>query len=158
MSLLVAVLLVLLALPALAQEVVVTVDGMSPAEIQVEEGASVTFRNDTDEDVRLLDDAGRWDSGTLAPGDTFSLSFDDAGEVTYASEDGSLQGTIVVGGTDGAEPTEEATAGDTPSEEPTEDTTEAPLPEMAATGIPAVLLAGIAAAGLGTGTLLLRRR
>lgn len=156
-----AMLLLAGALSAWAVDVTVTADGMSPDEVTIAAGDSVTFVNEGDEPVRLLEESGRWDSGLLEPGDTFSLSFEEPGEVDYASEDGALTGTIVVEADPSEDPTEDPTA--EPTTEPTEDATEDASededpPAMAATGIPAGLLAGLAAAGVAGGAALLRRR
>lgn len=164
-----AMLLLAGALSALAVDVTVTADGMSPQEVTIAAGDSVTFINDGEEAVRLLEESGRWDSGLLEPGDTFSLSFEEPGEVDYASEDGALTGTIVVEADPSADPTEDPTAEPTaaPTDDPTADPTDDPVedasedqdpPAMAATGIPAGLLAGLAAAGVAGGAALLRRR
>lgn len=160
-----AMLLLAGALSAWAVDVAVTADGMSPDEVTIAAGDSVTFVNEGDEPVRLLEESGRWDSGLLEPGDTFSLSFEEPGEVDYASEDGALTGTIVVEAdpSEGPseDPTEDPTAEPTtePTEDPTEDASEdEDPPAMAATGIPAGLLAGLAAAGVAGGAALLHRR
>lgn len=156
-----AMLLLAGALSAWAVDVTVTADGMSPQEVTIAAGDSVTFINDGEEAVRLLEESGRWDSGLLEPGDTFSLSFEEPGEVDYASEDGAFTGTIVVEADPSEDPTEDPTAEPTaaPTDDPAEDASEdEDPPAMAATGIPAGLLAGLAAAGVAGGAALLRRR
>jgi hypothetical protein len=185
-GLLVALLVVLLAGPALAVDVAVTEDGVDPDPVIAEVGEQVTFVNETDDDVRLIDDEGRWDSGDLSPGESFTITFDLPGTVTFTSADGAFSGTIEVGQdpttpvTD--EPVDEATAEpiDEPTEEPTEEPTAEPTAEatdeatdeaagptpeatpseaptgLAETGAPAGALLVAALAALGGGLLLLR--
>lgn len=128
-----AVLVVLLALPALAQTITVTADGVSPDPLTIEVGQAVDFVNETDDEVRFFDDGERWDSGPLAPSDVFTITFDEPGRVTYTSDTGDLAGAIIV-----VDPEEQAEG-------------------MAATGIDAALMAMLALGGLIGGGFLLRR-
>lgn len=166
-------LLTVLLLPstALAADVAILDDGTDPDPVTVDVGEPVVMTNEGADDVRLIDQAGRWDSGVLAPGESFTITFDVAGTVEFASEDGSVEGVIEV--TDGDpmgtpatdEPTEEPA--DEPTDEPAADPTDEPVAEptqepavteLAATGAPAVLLAALALGGIASGGALLRRR
>jgi plastocyanin len=95
----VALLLVVLAVPAFAQEITVTADGVSPDPLTIAVGDTVAFTNTSEEEVRFFDDGERWDSGPLAPGDVFSITFLEAGRITYTTDDGSRSGVIIVGET-----------------------------------------------------------
>lgn len=170
------VLLLLLPSAALAAEASITEDGIDPDPVVADVEKVVSFTNDTDDDVRLIDDDGRWDSGTLAPGEMFTITFDDDGTYAFASEDGAITGTIQVGTSGTDDPTEEPTdeATDDSTEEPTDEATAAaepseeataappaddapPVSELAATGLPSAELAWTAALITLAGVALLRR-
>jgi hypothetical protein len=184
-ALILLLLLAVLLLPgtAFAVDVVVLDDGIDPDPVTAEVGEQVTFVNQGEDDVRLIDDEGRWDSGVLAPGESFTITFDAPDTVTFTSEDGSVTGTIEVGGGDvdpmgdpteqvTTEPTAEATAEPTaeptptaspaptatPTATPTASATPVAAPEgLAETGSPAAALGALAASGLLAGALLVRR-
>jgi plastocyanin len=107
-------LLLLAASAALAAEVQLTDDGFEPEEVTVVAGDTIVWTNASDETHTIIGDDGRWDSGPLAPGETFSLSLRAEGTYEYGTEDGTRTGTIgVVAEAEEAEPPEEE-----PEEEP----------------------------------------
>jgi len=69
-----------------------------PAELEVARGAEVTWTNDDQAPHTVTADGGEFDSGTLEPGDTFSVAVEGNGPVTYACMiHPEMTGTIVVG-------------------------------------------------------------
>jgi plastocyanin len=165
---------VLAAAPALAVDVLLTDEGVQPDVVQAAPGEQVVFRNQTDDVVRLVDDRGLWDSGDLEPGQSFAITFDEPGTVTFTSVDGGLTGTVQVGDAAASPPpapTTSATATATPTPTPTPTATATPTPvpsaggsqagqppdELAATGLPLAAAAALAALALAAGTALLRR-
>jgi hypothetical protein len=123
----------------LAADAIITDDGTDPDPIAVDVDEALTLLNGTDVDIRLIDDAGRWDSGDLVPGQRFTIVFSDDEVVTFTSEDGRITGTILVGDVElpGAEPTDEpdaepageATPQPAATPEPTSEPTAAPTGE-----------------------------
>jgi plastocyanin len=69
-----------------------------PAELEVAAGTEVTWTNDDRAPHTVTADGGEFDSGTLDPGDTFSVAVEGNGPVTYACViHPEMTGTIVVG-------------------------------------------------------------
>jgi plastocyanin len=69
-----------------------------PAELQVAAGTEVTWTNDDQAPHTVTADGGGFDSGTLDPGDTFSVAVEGNGPVTYACMiHPEMTGSIVVG-------------------------------------------------------------
>ncbi|MCI0634750.1 MAG: plastocyanin/azurin family copper-binding protein [Actinobacteria bacterium] len=69
-----------------------------PAELDVAAGTEVTWTNDDPAPHTVTADGGAFDSGTLEPGDTFSVAIQGNGPVTYACMiHPEMSGTIVVG-------------------------------------------------------------
>jgi len=69
-----------------------------PAELEVSAGTEVTWTNDDRAPHTVTADGGEFDSGTLEPGDTFSVAVEGNGPVTYACMiHPEMTGTIVVG-------------------------------------------------------------
>jgi plastocyanin len=69
-----------------------------PAELAVATGSEVTWTNDDQAPHTVTADGGEFDSGTLEPGDTFSVAVEGNGPVTYACMiHPEMTGTIVVG-------------------------------------------------------------
>jgi uncharacterized cupredoxin-like copper-binding protein len=69
-----------------------------PAELEVATGTEVTWTNDDQAPHTVTADGGAFDSGTLEPGDTFSVAVEGNGPVTYACMiHPEMTGTIVVG-------------------------------------------------------------
>jgi plastocyanin len=69
-----------------------------PAELQVAAGTEVTWTNDDQAPHTVTADGGEFDSGTLEPGDTFSVAVEGNGPVMYACMiHPDMTGTIVVG-------------------------------------------------------------
>ncbi len=71
-----------------------------PPELTVSVGTTVTWRNDEGGIAHTTTaDDGTWNSGTLQPGDTFEVTFDQPGTYTYfCSIHPSMQATITVEG------------------------------------------------------------
>jgi plastocyanin len=68
-----------------------------PAELEVPAGTEVTRTNDDQAPHTVTADGGGFDSGTLEPGDTFSVAVEGNGPVTYACAiHPEMTGTIVV--------------------------------------------------------------
>jgi plastocyanin len=69
-----------------------------PAELEVPAGTEVTWTNDDQAPHTVTAEGGEFDSGTLEPGDTFSVAVEGNGPVTYACMiHPEMTGTIVVG-------------------------------------------------------------
>jgi plastocyanin len=69
-----------------------------PAELEVASGTEVTWTNEDQAPHTVTADGGEFDSGTLEPGDTFSVAVEGNGPVTYACMiHPEMTGTIVVG-------------------------------------------------------------
>jgi plastocyanin len=69
-----------------------------PAELDVATGTEVTWTNDDQAPHTVTADGGAFDSGTLEPGDTFSVAVEGNGPVTYACMiHPEMTGTILVG-------------------------------------------------------------
>lgn len=69
-----------------------------PAELEVAAGTEVSWTNDDRAPHTVTADGGAFDSGTLEPGDTFSVAVEGNGPVTYACMiHPEMTGTIVVG-------------------------------------------------------------
>jgi plastocyanin len=70
-----------------------------PAMIQVAPGAPVTWTNADAAPHTTTGEDGAWDSGTLAPGASFSVTFSTPGTYEYACTiHPFMRGTVVVGG------------------------------------------------------------
>jgi LPXTG-motif cell wall-anchored protein len=151
-------LLVLAALPALAAEIELTDDGFEPDEVTVDVGETVVWTNATDEEHTIVGQDGSWDSGPLAPGETFSVSLRSEGTVDYATEDDEHEGRILVveggaaAGDDDGDEEGEATEGE--SAEVEEEAAEPSLPDTGVAALPMLLTGLVMVAG---GGLMVRR-
>jgi plastocyanin len=68
-----------------------------PAEVNVSVGETVTWVHEGSISHTVTADDGSFDSGTLAGGDTFEVTFDEPGSYPYTcSFHGSMQGTVTV--------------------------------------------------------------
>jgi LPXTG-motif cell wall-anchored protein len=151
-------LVVLVALPALAAEIELTDDGFEPDEVTVDVGETVVWTNATDEEHTIVGQDGSWDSGPLAPGETFSVSLRSEGTVDYATDDDEHEGRIlVVEGGAAADEDEGDDEGDTTEDEPAEVEEEEAEPSLPDTGVSALpmLLTGLAM--VAGGGLMVRR-
>ncbi|HJU65255.1 MAG TPA: plastocyanin/azurin family copper-binding protein [Gemmatimonadaceae bacterium] len=57
-----------------------------PGDLRVKRGTTVTWVNCEPAGIdphSTTSDVGRWDSGTVSPGNTFSVTFDESGTFTY---------------------------------------------------------------------------
>ena len=138
-----------------------------PASLEVTAGTTVTWTNSGAAPHTVTADNGAFDSGRLAPGASFSQTFDAAGTVTYHCEIHSqMTGTIVVTDASGApaaasdQGTGQANAG---NQEQAPKTVKMPNTGVGTMAIarPATafgLLAGLAAVVLSVSAALVRRR
>ncbi len=79
-------------------EVSISNFAFDPVELTVDAGTEVTWTNDDQAPHTVTADGGAFDSGTLEPGDTFSVAVDGNGPVTYACMiHPEMTGAIVVG-------------------------------------------------------------
>jgi plastocyanin len=75
--------------PALAEDApagpVIKIENFtfSPAELTVKPGTAVTFKNADDIPHSVVDKDGKFKSKPLDTGDTFTMTFDTAGEINY---------------------------------------------------------------------------
>jgi plastocyanin len=137
-----------------------------PASLEVPAGTTVTWTNGGAAPHTVTADDGAFDSGQLAPGASFSQTFDTAGTFTYHCEiHPQMTGTIVVTEASGAP----AAAGAQATEQPQAgNQAQAPKTvQMPNTGVGTMslagrttelaLLMGLAAVGLGASGVLIRR-
>ncbi|MCT8336420.1 hypothetical protein FKB36_02640 [Methanoculleus sp. Afa-1] len=80
------------------ETVSITDSGYVPNTLTVPVGTTVGWTNDgsTNQTVSANGEAGFFDSGLLAPGDTFSYTFNGVGNYTYQSMTGGFEGEIIV--------------------------------------------------------------
>ncbi len=88
-------------------------DGLDPESVEARVREDIVWTNASDKDVSLVGKSPSWTSGPIQPGATFSIKITEKGTYEYASEDGSLEGEIVVGGGGGGN-TEPEDEGDDP--------------------------------------------
>jgi plastocyanin len=92
------------ATPVLAADSAVSIAGFAfgPGSVTVEVGDTVTWTND-DTAPHTATASGDFDTGTIAVGDSASVTFDTAGTYAYVcSIHPAMQGTVVVAGDDAA--------------------------------------------------------
>ncbi len=78
---------------------------LSPTTISVSTGTAVTWVNKGAKPHNVTSDTGLWDSGTINPGQSYSITFQNAGTFPYKCVfHGGMAGTVVVSGA-GATPT-----------------------------------------------------
>ncbi len=102
--------------PSAAQEhrIVALDDVFEPSGPQVPLGAAVTFVNEGESPHTVTADDGSFDSGNLAPGDAFTVTFDEPGRQQFFCEyhgapgGFGMAGTVLVGGAEQAEEGERA--------------------------------------------------
>ena len=78
-------------------EVTINDDGVSPKSVKADVREPIVWTNASDADVSLVGKDPKWESGPIAPGATFSIEITKDGTYEYASEDGAIEGEIVVG-------------------------------------------------------------
>lgn len=87
--------------PAVEQAEVAMIDiSFDPADITVPVGATVVWTNEDAVDHTATAGGDTWDSGVVAPGESFDFEFDEPGTYTYLCEihPTVMQGTITVEG------------------------------------------------------------
>src|SRR5829696_1777671 len=138
-----------------------------PASLEVPAGTTVTWTNSGAAPHTVTADDGAFDSDRLAPGATFSQTFDTAGTFTYHCEiHPQMTGTIVVTEASGApaaasdQGTAQANAGKQEEAPKAVQMPNAGVGTMALAGRTSafMLLTGVAAVVLGVGAVLIRRR
>jgi plastocyanin len=100
-----------------------------PGSVEVPVGGTVTWTNSGSAPHTVTSDSGAFDSGQLAPGASFSQTFDTAGTFTYhCSIHPQMTGTVIVtsGGGGGAEATAPAQAANQGNQTTTNTTTTEP--------------------------------
>jgi plastocyanin len=76
-----------------------------PANVAVNPGDTITWTNEGAHPHTVTSDDGQFDSETLMPGDSFSVTFTGAGTLGYHCEiHPSMTGSVTVGGGGGAQP------------------------------------------------------
>lgn len=86
-----------------------------PADAAVEPGSTITWINYGTVPHTVTADDGSFDSGTLNPGDSFTVAFQGQGTITYhCSIHPSMTGSVTVG--EGVAATDQATMPATPAE------------------------------------------
>ncbi len=79
------------------EEIVIDADGFSPIDVTVDAGATVRFTNEDSERHTATADDGSWGTGTILPGGTFVVRFEEAGTYTfYDGYDNSNTGAVYV--------------------------------------------------------------
>jgi plastocyanin len=109
------------------ESVSVVDDAYQPREIEVDEGATVTWTNNGDSTHTVTSSDGDFDaSGDMDPGDSFSVTFEDSGDYDYYCEyHGSaggegMAGTVTVLAQGAQAPTESPTPSPAPTVAPDE--------------------------------------
>lgn len=83
---------------AAAAEVRLTESGFEPGEATVAAGETIVWMNSSNRTATIVGPDGAWDSGPLAPGETFSIALRQEGTVRYATLDGLATGSLVIEG------------------------------------------------------------
>lgn len=81
---------------AAAAEIRLSDEGFAPDTIDVAPGEDIIWVNDSSARQTIVGEDGRWDSGPLAPGESFSVSLREPGTVAYGTADGAQLGEIIV--------------------------------------------------------------
>ena len=82
----------------------------APADVAVEPGDTITWTNEGAVPHTVTADDGSFDSGTLNPGDSFTVAFSGQGTLTYHCEiHPGMMGSVTVGGGGGGAPAEPPT-------------------------------------------------
>jgi plastocyanin len=83
--------------PVSTATVKITSEGFDPDSATVQAGEAVTFENDDDQDHRVVADDDTFNTGTMKPGESTVVLFNEAGTVKYADAlDPSRTGQIEV--------------------------------------------------------------
>ena len=98
----------------------ITNHAFDPTQLNVGVGTTVTWTNEDTEAHTVTADNGLFDSGVLAPGESYSTWLGGSGTVTYHCDiHPDMKGSVVVGGVSGGETTGgETTTGDPGSTPP----------------------------------------
>ena len=133
-----------------------------PAEIDVSAGTTVTWTNEGESPHTVTASDGSFDSGNLDPGDTFSHTFDQAGEFSYVCQyheaDGMVGAVTVTAEGGNGNGNGDGTGNGDDTEDPTDeadetDTGDETLPQ---TGADVGAFLYLALAFIGAGVLCLR--
>jgi plastocyanin len=83
--------------PSASAQIVLKNIAVSPQQVTIAVGGTVTFVNQDSTDHRMVDDGGAYDSGMLAPGADFKQTFAKAGTFPFhCSIHPTMTGTIIV--------------------------------------------------------------
>ena len=82
--------------PQLQYDIVITSDSIEPLSLEIPTGATVTWHNETSQQITLMSTDAQWDNTVLQPGDSFSHFFSTMGVYSFESSAGDMQGRIVV--------------------------------------------------------------
>jgi plastocyanin len=99
----------------------------SPDTLEIPVGTTVTWTNGGEAPHTATADDGSFDTGRIEPGESASVTFDEAGEFAYHCDVHPRMTATIVVTDEGGEATEEAT--EEPTEEPIEQATEEPTEE-----------------------------
>lgn len=142
----------LAAAPVLAADSAVSIAGFAfgPGSVSIEVGDTVTWTND-DNAPHTATAAGDFDTGTIAVGESASVTFDTAGTYDYVcSIHPTMSGTVIVAGVVSSDPPSITPA-------PT-DTVPAASPEEPALPVPVAAILATLGVGMLIGTFLAGRR
>ncbi len=141
---------------ALDEDISIDAEGFSHASVTILVGETVTWtNNDAGVTHSVTAEDGTFDSGDLAPGETFAHTFTEAGTYAYSSSgNGEFEGVVVVevGGIGGNGDAEGLEA-ETPAPPATGTGTVTP-----ASGMPWMALGGLALMAIAGSALLMARR
>lgn len=132
--------LLVLAASALAANVRLGDSGFEPSELTVPAGETVVWTNGTERTQTIVGTDGSWDSGPLAPGETFSVQLRQAGTIGFRTQDGAHEGLVRVA----------SSAQSAAPIDPTE-------PALPRTGLPLLALVALAVGLVGGGAVMVLR-
>ena len=79
------------------QTVLITSSAFDPAEITISQGTTIEWENQDSAIHTVTSQTGLWDSGDIAPGTTYSRTFDSVGSYLYrCTYHSSMTGTVIV--------------------------------------------------------------
>ena len=134
-----------------------------PAQVDVEAGTTVTWTNDGESPHTVTASDGSFESGNLNPGQSFSYTFDQAGDFSYVCdyhESAGMVGSVTVAEAEddgGGNNTGDGTTDD-PTDPATTDPADDTLPETGPNGLGAFLYVALVFIGVGSVCLWLDRQ
>ena len=148
--------------PARAQEASVSAidNEFDPAQLDVDAGTTVTWTNNGESPHTVTASDGSFESGNLDPGQSFSYTFDQAGDFSYICdyhESDGMVGAVTVAEADDNGQRGNGGGNDDPTDDPadtSDDTEDDTLPQTGPDGLGAFLY--LAAVLIGAGVFLIR--